>query len=244
MNFDRIVAAASIAVYVASVLALLPPSGYLRMLGGGAVVFAAVMAIAHVRRNRAVSGWSVFAISIAAAAVLVVPGFPAMGGRDSPAVPVGLFGSQAAAVLWVTLRWSPEEPAKHRTSLKGALVYSVLGGMCLGLIATIPIVIAIITDRGIARSLLLVYPSYFFGTAAVAVTYWLLQTITHRPVGRYLLGVLGGFCMYASVGPVVDIVEGDPIDIRELLVSAAVCGLLVGPPVAMSLSNSSGSSRP
>ena len=84
--------------------------------------------------------------------------------------------------------------------------------------------------------MLWVYPAYFGGALAAASIYWLLQGIAHRPVGRYLIGAAGGFFVYAAMGPVIAVVEDDPIDIAEMAMIGLVAGCLVGPPVAMSWS--------
>lgn len=239
MNIDRAFAVAAMTVFLALVVVLLPSAEYPRMLGGGAAVFAAIHAIAHVRRNQPESGWSVLAITVAAGAVLIVPGFPAMGGLDMASPMLGFLGTQAAVVHWITLRWSSEVPARRRTPLKTVAAYAMLAGLLLSLLATIPLVIGIISNPGFTSRALLIYPSYLVGTSTVAFTYWLLQGVAHRPVGRYLLGAIGGFCLYAAVAPVAEILEGDPIIIKEVLGAAVVCGFLVGPTVAMLIAGDS-----
>lgn len=234
MDLDRTVAAATILAYVSAVVLALPASEYPRMLGGAVALLAALFAIARVLGDRATPGMSAMFVSIAAAAVLVVPGFPAMGGRHRAAVPVGFLGSQAAALFWIALRWRAGAQAHARTPLVGALGWGVSGALALSAVATIPIGIALLADRTKAAELLLVYPAYFAGALSAAALYWLLQGAAHRPVGRYLIGVLGGFCMYAAAAPVVYLIDGDPIDLRRLGAVAAVCGFLVGPPVALS----------
>jgi MFS family permease len=65
--------------------------------------------------------------------------------------------------------------------------------------------------------------------------YWSLQGFARLAAGRYLIGVLGGFCLYGAVAPIVMIFNNEPMDIRMMSAVAAVCGFLVGPPVALGL---------
>jgi hypothetical protein len=110
---------------------------------------------------------------------------------------------------------------------------AVVGAGVLSAIAAIPLGIGLLAG-GFAWGMLGVLPAYFGGAFAAALIYWALQGIAHRPVGRYFLGALGGFCLYAAMGPVVSAMEEEPLDVREIVMIGIVAGCLVGPPVAMS----------
>jgi len=62
-------------------------------------VFAAVIAAARVFGRRDITLLSVFVVAIAAAVVLWFPTFPAMGGREPRAVPIGFVGPAVAVGL-------------------------------------------------------------------------------------------------------------------------------------------------
>ena len=232
MNLDRAVAAGAIALYGLAAVLVLPASEWARMLGLGAVVLAGVAAVARAMGDRRTPAGSILAVSFVGIAVLAAPGFPALGGRHLAAVPVGFLGSQAAALLWVSLRWSPV-PRGPRTPLRSALAFGAFAAAALSAVATIPIVFAFFADRRAGSTLLLAYPGYFAGFLAAGLAYWLLQGIAHRPVGRYLIGVLGGLCVYGAVAPVVYLLDDDPIGVGEMVALALVLGCLVGPPVAL-----------
>lgn len=237
MNLDRMVAVAVMGVYVVAVVAFLPPAKFAHMLGGGALYFAAVAALAHALGNRTTVAFSILLVSFVGAAVLLVPNFPAMGGQHIVGVPIGFLGSQAGALLWISLRWKAESKPKQRTSLIEALLAGMFGAVAVSVIASIPIGIGLLSGEAEMRGVLWVYPAYMGGALAAAFLYWILQGIAHRPVGRYFIGALGGFCVYAAMGPVVSIAEEEPLDLHEMAMIGIVAGCLVGPPVAMSWSD-------
>jgi hypothetical protein len=234
MNLDRAVAAAMAGVYVVAVVTFLPASTHVHMLAGGALYFVAVAALARVLGRLDTPAISIMLVSFAGIAVLLMPNFPAMGGRHVGGVPIGFLGSQAGALIWISMRWKADPGLKERVSLVEALLGGVFGALALSVVASIPIVLALLSGGASARSVLWVYPAYFAGTLAAALLYWILQGIAHRPVGRYLIGALGGFCLYAAMGPVVSVIEEDPLDLQEMAMIGIALGCLVGPAVVMS----------
>jgi len=222
------------AAYALFILVLLPATMFAHMLGGGLVYFAGTAAAAFVLGRYRTAPISILLVSFIGAAILVMPNFPAMGGKSVVAVPIGFLGSQAGALLWVSLRWRPDRTAKTRSTLAQSWMVGLFGVGALCIIATLPIGFALLSGKPDAVRMLWVYPAYVAGGLSAASFYWLLQGIAQRPVGRYLIGVLGGFCMYAAMGPVVALARGEPISTGEIAMIGLVAGCLVGPPVAMS----------
>lgn len=223
--------------YAAAVVLSLPSSTFLHMLGGFAGIIALLFAVSSFLGRRPMASTSILAVVVASAFILVVPHFPAMGGTHRAAVPIGFLGSQAAALTWITLRWRSTTPSGGRVDLRSAVTYGVYGALFLSAIATIPIVIGLITGETGWSSLLLVYPAYFVGLIGAAFVYWALQSMAHHPAGQYLIGALCGLCLYAAIGPVVLLFRNEPIVLQEILIGGAVCGFLVGPPVAMAIAD-------
>ena len=238
-NLDRGVAAGAIGIYTLAVVALLPTTTFAHMLGGAFIYFGAIATVACLLGPRSTHAFSIYAVSVAGMAVLLMPNFPAMGGEHPIGVPLGFLASQAGALLWVSLRWDPDPRPKPPTCLLEALLAGIFGAVGLSLIASIPIGIGLLAGAADMKRMLWVYPAYFAGALSAAFLYWLLQRIAHRPVGRYVIGALGGFCLYGAVGPVVAVFEGEPLDLREIAMIGTVAGMLVGPPVAMSLNEES-----
>ena len=233
---DHVIAAFFLVAYVALVLAVLPTADYARMLGGAVVLTIAVVIAARVTRDKPPPSFSVFVVSVISGAVLVMPGFSAMGGHNGPALPIGFAGVQALAMLWATLI-SPElPPVDSKIGLRAALYGAFAGATGLSLIATIPLALMLITDSSRALPYLFVYPAYFLGACSAALVFFAFRAIAHRPVGQYLIGALGGTCLYAAVAPIVYISKGEAIHFAELLAVGATCGFLVGPPVALAIS--------
>jgi len=222
-------------LYIALILGAVPAEEHLRLISSTAVLVALAWIAARAWRTQYTPPSSILVVSFIAAGVLVMPGFGAMGGNNGPALPVGFVGTLLVAMWWVTLRWvaTPKQP---RQPLRQPIMFALLGALCLSLIASVPILIMLVADPSRGERLLLVYPAYFGGAILAAVTYWLLQAIAHRPIGKYLIAGAAGTCLYAAVGPVVFLIDGEPIIVSELLGMGAVCGFLVGPPVAFSWS--------
>ena len=237
MNLDRAVAVTATAIYAVAVVALLPSERFVHMLGGGALFFGSVAALAYRLRTRTPAGFSILLVSFAGAAILLVPNFPAMGGQHPGGISVGFLGSQAGALLWISQRWEAEPNARQRASLAASLLVAVLSAIGISLVASVPIGLGVLSGREGSLTMLWVYPAYFVGALASGMLYWLLQGIAHRPVGRYLIGALAGFCVYAAIGPVVSIVQEQPLTLREIATMGVVAGCLVGPPVAMAWSD-------
>jgi hypothetical protein len=232
VDVDTAVAISVAVLYLVLALVLLPVGEYPRALGGGLVVFALVAAAAWRLGRGAIRGSSVLAVAFASAAVLVVPTFPAMGGRVRAAVPLGFLGMQAAMLLWASRRWTPRPP-EARTPLRTAWAAGALAAALLGAVATIPILLMVFTGDADSTRVLLVYPGYFAGMLAAATAYWLLQRIAHLAVGRYLIGAVAGTCVYGAVAPVVVLLRGEPFDPAMMVAISAIAGGLLGPALAL-----------
>ncbi len=235
---DQGIAASVAALYCVLVAALLPAELYLRTLGGGLLVFGIVAAAAHWVGHRGVPGMSVLIVGIAAGALLWMPTFPAMGGKSRAAIYLGFLGMQAAMLLWVALTWSPPLRRSPHRSLLSAYRWALLMALGLSVIATVGVGLGVAVGGPRARAMLLVYPAYFAGALAAATLYWLLQRITDLGTGRYLLGMLGGTCVYGAVAPIVSLTDGDRFRLGPMAATAIVCGSLVGPAVAVGFGHS------
>jgi len=229
-DLDSRVAISVAALYLVLVAVLLPFRAYPHALGVGLAVFVVVVGIARSVGRGKINGFSVFGVAVGSAVVLVVPAFAA---RHAAAVPLAVLGVQAAVLLWATGRWSPRAPANGRTPLRQAWAAGVFFATGLSAIATIPIVIGFLADGSSAAPILLVYPGYFAGALSAATVYWLLQRVAHLAVGRYLIGVLGGFCVYGAVAPVVLLLKGEPLDLKMMVIVASIAGSLLGPALAL-----------
>lgn len=230
---DSRVAYALAALYLALCAVLLPPAEYPRALGGGVAAFAAVLWMARAFGRGRIYGLGLLAVGVVSALVLVIPTFPAMGGTRLVAVPLGFLGMQATMLLWAARRWTPRAPAREHTPLRQAMEFAMFAGAGLSVFATIPIVLALRDGARGAATMLLVYPGYFAGTMSAAIVYWLLQRLAHLAVGRYLIGVLGGICLYGAMAPIVWLSKGEPFDPGLMLFLASIPGGFVGPAVAL-----------
>lgn len=233
IDTDRAVAAAAIAGYAAAVVLLMPASAFAHMLGGGLLFFLAIGGVSRLLGGRRTPPFSIFLVSVVGIAVLLMPNFAAMGGEHFVGVPVGFAGSQAGALLWTTLRWRADPEPKLPVPLRVALLAGAGFAAALGAIAAIPIVLILLDGEPGASAILWVYPAYLAGGLGIGTVYWMLQGLAHRPVGRFLAGGLGGFCLYAAMGPVIAVVDGDPMDLGMIVAVGLVGGFLVGPTVAM-----------
>ena len=122
------------------------------------------------------------------------------------------------------------------------LVAAVWAGMIntivgSGTLVTFPVLLALGSGGRRATPLLLVYPGYVGGLLAAAIAYWLLQRLAHLATGRYLIGVLGGACVYGAVMPVVAVLDGKPMSVGVGLAVAGIAGGFVGPAVAFNLTD-------
>lgn len=233
MDTDTRVASAVVALYFVLVVVLLPSDEYLRGLGGGILVFAVVVGVAQRLGRGPLPGMSILVVAFTSAIVLEIPTFPAMGGTHPIAVPLGFLGMQAAVLLWAARRRSPQPPLAEHMSLVKAWKFGAFAALGLSMIATIPVLITIGAGGRANAPLLLVYPAYFGGLLAAATVYWLLQPISHLAVGQYLVGFVGGTCVYGAIAPVVALVDHEPFEMGMMLVIAGFAGGLVGPAVAL-----------
>lgn len=232
MNIDQALACVALITYAVVVLSVLPAETYPLMLGGAAVLVGVALLADRVWGSRPTHGSSLMGVSFLSLAVLAVPNFPAMGGEHREAAAVGFFGSQALALLWLSLRWSPWR-VQPRVSLSRCLGIGLLGAVGLSVIATVPLLLVALSGaEGLSR-LLWVYPAYLGGSLTAALTYWGLQSVAHRPVGRYVIGATAGLCLYLSMAPVVAVVRPEARDVSVMLTIGTIAGLLVGPPVAV-----------
>lgn len=230
---DRIAAAAAVTLYFAVATYSLPASEYLHSLGGGALIFVAVFLAGWFLERGWLPGWSVLAVGFISFAVLVMPSLPVMGGRALRAIPIGFLGVQAAILLWAVLQWPYTLPARSRVSLVSALGYGLAMAAGISVVATLPILLTLFSKAPSSKAILLVYPAYAAGFVAAAIVYWSLQTFAYLAVGRYLMGVLGGTCVYGAIAPVVFIFNNEPIKFPLLFAIAGICGGFIGPALAL-----------
>jgi hypothetical protein len=196
-------------------------------------VFALTAGGARLLGRGAVAGFGVAAVAAGSAVVLASPTFPAMGGTVPAAIPLGFLGSQAAALLWVALRWTPRALSRP-IRLREAWTFGGAAALVLCAIATIPLALVVLAD-GPSSPVLRVYVAYVAGFLAAATLFWMLQRIAHLATGLYLIGVLGGACVYGAMAPILSLVEREPIRPGELLMIALLAGAFVGPAVAFGL---------
>lgn len=236
MKPDSSIAAAVVALYFVLAAVLLPPAEYPRALGGEILLFGGITAAGRWLGRGRLSWFGVFAVELLAGGVLLVPALPAMGGSSPAALAVGFLGMQAAVLWWATLRWDPPPAAAMRTSLAAAWRHGLLAAALLSAFASVPILLAWRSGDAPA-GMLWVYPAYFAGTVAAATCYWLLQRIAHLATGRYLIGVLGGVCVYGAFAPLVAVIDPgrEPLSPGLVLGAALACGVFVGPAVALGL---------
>lgn len=229
---DTRVALAAIAAYFALSLALLPTTEYARALGLATIIFACIAGLAR-WLGRGYVGLSFLVVAFATGALLAMPTFPAMGGTGGRASVLAFLGMQAAALLWAALRWPPHEPRATRTSLGASLRFAALMATGFSAIASIPLGLMLLSGQGPGPVMLLVYPAYFAGFAAAAICFWLVRRIAHLATGRYLVGILGGTCVYLAVSPVVALAERTKVFSLDSLGIALIAGGIVGPAVAL-----------
>jgi hypothetical protein len=232
-KIDQIAAQVGVLLYLACAVFLLPPSEYFHAVGGGLLVFSAVVALSQFKGRGWLPGGSVLVVGFAATAILVMPTLPAMGGTERRAIPIGFLGVQATILLWACMQWPYLRRPKDHVSLATALKYGFLFAAGLSVVASLPILLTLMSDAPSPRAILLTYPAYFAGFVSAAIIYWSLQRIAHLAFGRYLIGILGGMCVYGAVGPVVFLFQNEKIDIPMLVAIAAIAGGFVGPALAL-----------
>jgi hypothetical protein len=232
-HIDHFLAAIAVFSYFVLAIGLLPPSEHARGVGSGLAVFLTVFLTAWKFGRRIQSGYSVAAVALVASAVLWMPTFPAMGGTSHRAVLIGFLGVQAAVLLWAAFWWQgPREQPSH-VSLRAALRFGFLMAAGISGVAAVPVVLLLLTGGESSWGIVLVFPAYFVGFLSAAIIYWGLQRIENLAVGRYLIGVLGGACVYGAVGPVSDLLDHRPFDVHETLLVALIAGSFLGPTLAL-----------
>jgi hypothetical protein len=233
-HIDHLVAVLAALSYFLLAIVFLPPTDYVRALGSGLVVFAFVFGVAWKLGRRIQSGWSVLVVGFVACAVLWMPTFPAMGNTSDRAVPIGFFGVQAAVLLWIAFWWQGPRGEPSHISFYAAMRFGFLVAVGISGVAAIPVFLLLLSGGESSWAILLVFPAYFAGFLSAAIIYWALQRIENLGVGRYLLGVLGGACVYGAMGPAVAILDQKPIHVHDELVQALILGTLIGPTLALS----------
>jgi hypothetical protein len=159
---------------------------------------------------------------------------PPLRGTTMPAMLVGVVAAQA---VWAIHRYPPL-PAKPshgvwRNALVGAGV-GLLGGGGLVCIAAALLALQTIGNGHtlpLKASGLLV-PGYLLGGIVAGAIAGALRPLWRWPLGTMFAGSLGGLALYAAIGPAASFPELSPLS--EHLGIGAVCGLLVGPAVAIS----------
>lgn len=234
-SLDQTLARWMAAAYLMVGLLSLPPAVWPRAAGLALLLMlTAVLVAGRLGRGR-LALFEVFGVTLAAAAVLAVPTFPAYGGEGHWATWYGGLGAQAVTLLWVAERWvSPgPTPRRLRLSFGEVMRYALIATLLLSAVATIPIILILWSDDPRRHLMLGVYPSYLAGFAAAGVAYWSLQGIAHTGTGRYLLGMLGGICVYGAAAPVALASRGEPFELPMAVGIAYVAGALVGPSIAL-----------
>jgi hypothetical protein len=229
VDTDTRIASAVAVLYLVLAAVLLPAGEYPRALGGGVVVFALVAAAAWRLGRGRVRGRSVFAVGVASSAALIVP---AMESTRPVAGALAFLGVQAAMLLWAACRWISRPPPDTRASLRSAWKAGVIAAAILCAVAAIPLVLELFLAGAERARVLSFYPGYFAGMLGTATVYWLLQRIAHLAVGRHLIGLLGGACVYGGLAA-VRTVSGEPFD----LAMTVLAGGLAGPAVAFMLAD-------
>lgn len=237
INADVRIAVFTVVAYFVLALGVLPPAEYLRALGVGAAVFTGVSLIAVWQGPGPINGMNLLLIAFSAGAILVMPTLPAMGGTSRAAIPIGFLGMQVATLLWSSLRWRSIRRRPSKFSAREAWKAGLAMATVLSAIATLPIVAMTMSRDSPGPALLLIYVGYYVGFLSAATIYWLLQRMTHLATGRYLVGVLGGFCVYLAVWPVVALTKHEPLFQLQALGMAFIAGGLVGPAVALGMSD-------
>ena len=239
MSTDRWVAVSAVGAYFALTWACLPPSQYLRGLGGAALVFGAVALVAQVLGRGPVPAPSMLAVAVAAGAVLVFPTFSLVGAGAARAITFGFAGMEIAMLLWAVLRWRPRHRPHHGVRLGTALWMGTVGAAGFSGMATIPVVVILVlgavTRRPQLATILLIFAAYFVGFVSAGALYWVLQRVRHLASGRFVIGAVGGMCIYGAVAPVVLLFDGRPVDLKTVALMGVISGSLGGPAFALSV---------
>jgi hypothetical protein len=235
MTTDHKIAYSLGALFVVLCAVQLPPAAALQLSALGLAAMAAAGFVAGVLGDRATPAFSILVVSLAAFALLVMPEFPAMGGTHRAAVPLGFLGTVATTLIWVTHRWPALHRDRGRTGSFGSALWIALAfAVILSLIASVPLAIIWLGGEGRPEHAL-IYAAYFVGALAAAVLYRLVRRLQYLASGRYLIGGLCGFCLYAAVAPVVAILDNEPLVWTQIVTVGIVAGVFVGPPVAFGL---------
>ena len=180
----RVLFAGAAIAYVLAVCNFLPVRVWPRMLITVALLIAGIWALAKLFSKKPPTGYGILAVQLTAAAILLLPTFPAMGGDGGAALPVSLAAVSMAGAVWASLRFEGRlEQHANRVPLRTAVWAGLFGALAVSAVATIPIALAFVAGAEEAMKLTLVYPAYLVGGLGAAVTYWLLQPVAHATVG-------------------------------------------------------------
>jgi hypothetical protein len=233
---DTWIAVTVIGAYFIAGLMLLAGPERGKLLGATAAILVLLIALARMLPALPMRGLSMLGVAFTAGFILLVPLLPATHQSPVPLL-MAAAGMQVAMLLWAVLRWEPSGAARSRLSLAQAVRYGLWAAGGLAIIATFPILTAVIRHVPEARRMFWIYPAYLVGFLAAALVIWSLQRIAHLAVGRYLLGVVGGTLFYAAIAPVVLAAQHERFDFGLGVLLAYGCGALVGPAVAFSSSS-------
>jgi hypothetical protein len=219
-------------VYLLAAAAMLPQSEWPRALGGAVLIFGGLHVEGSVRRGKRMLTMASLFLAFGIALVLVIPTFPAMGGRGGTSTVLGFIGVQLALLVRGVARWVPSDQSEEQIAFAQAITVAMFVAVGISLIASIPIGLALLSGSKEVMQILWVYPAYFIGAFAVAVTVWSLQGLRQYATGRYLIGVIGASCVYGAVMPVVAATRDRPESLGRSVLLVLVLGGLLGPAFA------------
>jgi hypothetical protein len=217
-------------------LAALSPRHSMTLFASGFVAFALTFGLARRLGQTSRAGLEMLPVVLSSFLIFCMPPSlsPPLRGTTMPAMLVGVVAAQA---LWAIHRYPPLPAGPSagfwRNTLVGAGV-GLLGGV--GLIGLAAAILAYQKTRnGMAlpsEAWNLLKLGYVLGGTVGGAMAGALRPLWRWPLGTMFAGSVGGFALYAAVGPAASYPEITPLS--EHLGIAAACGLLVGPGVAIS----------
>jgi hypothetical protein len=232
LSSDVSVAVTVVATYLLAAALYFPTTMWPRAVGGAAMAFA-LLYVGGVRwRGRRVIPQATLAVAFSLFALLVMPTFPAMGGRGATDSLLGLLGMQVGVLAFGVAVWEPKSPRREHLPFRTIQRGAAFAAIFLSAIATVAVIVMLFTDAASGIKLLTVYPAYFVGCAAAGAILWCFQRIDHLATGRYLAGLLGAACLYGAAAPVVALLDTRPMSLGLGLVIALGAGGVLGPAMA------------
>jgi hypothetical protein len=231
---DRICVAVGLLGVVVAAIAFLPPSEYARAFSTtGAAWFLAFLIAPRLPFDGPL-GLEIIFVTFAAIMIIMYPTFPASGGRGGSATAVAAAGVQITVLFWAALRWRPllRRP-RERVLFRDAVQFGLFGAAFFSVIATIPILIAVVSDWNEGRVLLWTYPAYFGGALSATAIFWVLQGLRETATGRYILGLACGSVVYLAVAPIVAALRAEPLG-PAMWIVGYMCGAVIGPAISLS----------